>query len=441
MARRIALPPRGAASSPRWLCGARAGSRRRLRRRRPERRRCARCSRRRDGLRSAGDERPLLGSHPARDLRHALRLGLFRAAVPRMPNAAAAMPEITDGGRTWTIRVRPGIYFADDPAFKGKKRELTAADYVYSWKRLIDPKMRAPFAWYIQGKIVGADAVVEAGAKSGKFDYDAAIEGLRAIDRYTIRMQLKEPDYIMLGYLTTSPMAAVAREVVEAYGDASGWIQANPVGTGPYRAEVVAARSADRARGEPELSRRDVSRQPAARAGRPVRRAARQEAADRRPHRDQHHRGIEPAAPRLQQRRARLRQRAVRPRRQRARQRHAAAGVHRTQRPPCARHAAGAAVRVLQRRGSRRRRHDEGEDRAAPRDRAGIRPRRADPRRLPGAGAAGDAADSAEPAGPRPVARRRASNTTPRRRRRCSTSSATSTATATATARCRTGSR
>jgi ABC-type transport system substrate-binding protein len=47
-------------------------------------------------------------------------------------------------------------------------------------------------------------------------------------------MQLKEPDYIMLGYLTTSPMAAVAREVVEAYGDASGWIQANPVGTGPY---------------------------------------------------------------------------------------------------------------------------------------------------------------------------------------------------------------
>ena len=38
----------------------------------------------------------------------------------------------------------------------------------------------------------------------------------------------------MLGYMTQSPMAAVAREVVEAYGDVNGWVQANPVGTGPY---------------------------------------------------------------------------------------------------------------------------------------------------------------------------------------------------------------
>src|SRR2546422_7732831 len=80
----------------------------------------------------------------------------------RVPRTAAAMPEITDGGRTWTIRIKPGIRFADDPVFKGKKRELTAADYVYSWKRLIDPKVRSPFAWYVQGKIVGAEPVIEA---------------------------------------------------------------------------------------------------------------------------------------------------------------------------------------------------------------------------------------------------------------------------------------
>src|SRR5213075_384371 len=52
-----------------------------------------------------------------------------------VPNTAAALPEISPDGKTWTIRVRPGIYFADDAAFKGAKRELTAADYVYSWKR------------------------------------------------------------------------------------------------------------------------------------------------------------------------------------------------------------------------------------------------------------------------------------------------------------------
>jgi oligopeptide transport system substrate-binding protein len=152
----------------------------------------------------------------------------------RTMRTAASMPEVTDEGRTWTMRVKPGIYFADDPAFKGKKRELVAADYVYSWKRLLDPKVRSPFAWYLQGKIVGADRVLDAAKDTGRFDYDAPIEGLMALDRYTLRLKLKDPDYIMAGYMTQSPMAAVAREVIEAHADASGWAMANPVGTGPY---------------------------------------------------------------------------------------------------------------------------------------------------------------------------------------------------------------
>ena len=152
-----------------------------------------------------------------------------------VPNTAAAMPEISADGRTWTIRIKPGIHFADDPAFKGKKRELTADDYVYSWKRLLDPRMRAPFLWYLDGKVVGAEAVLAKAKAAGRLDYDAPIEGLKALDRYTLRLTLKEPDYVMLGYMSQMPMAAVAREVIEAYGDASGWAMANPVGTGPYR--------------------------------------------------------------------------------------------------------------------------------------------------------------------------------------------------------------
>ncbi len=152
-----------------------------------------------------------------------------------VPNTAAAMPEISADGRTWTIRIKPGIYFAADAAFKGAKRELTADDYVFAWKRLLDPRMRAPFLWYLEGKIAGADGVLAKAKEAGKLDYDAPIEGLKAIDRYTIRLVLKEPDYVMLGYMSQTPMAAVAREVIEAYGDASGWAMANPVGTGPYR--------------------------------------------------------------------------------------------------------------------------------------------------------------------------------------------------------------
>ena len=56
------------------------------------------------------------------------------------PKTAAAMPEISADYRTTTVRIKPGIYFADDPVFKGVKRELTAADYVYSIKRHYDPR-------------------------------------------------------------------------------------------------------------------------------------------------------------------------------------------------------------------------------------------------------------------------------------------------------------
>ncbi|HSD00345.1 MAG TPA: ABC transporter substrate-binding protein, partial [Casimicrobiaceae bacterium] len=152
-----------------------------------------------------------------------------------VPNTAAALPDISPDGKTWTIKIRPGIYFADDPAFKGKRRELTAADYVYSLKRLLDPKMRSNFLQIVEDRFVGADAVVAKARNGGTFDYDTPIEGLQAIDRYTLRFRLNFPDYELLANLTTTPTAAVAREVVEAYRDPSGWVMANPVGTGPYR--------------------------------------------------------------------------------------------------------------------------------------------------------------------------------------------------------------
>jgi ABC-type transport system substrate-binding protein len=152
-----------------------------------------------------------------------------------VPNTAAALPDISADGKTWTIKIRPGIYFADDPAFKGKRRELTAADYAYSLKRLLDPKMRSNFLQIVEGRFVGAEAIVAKEKQTGTFDYDAPIEGLQAIDRYTLRFRLNFPDYELLANLATTPTAAVAREVVETYRDASGWVMANPVGTGPYR--------------------------------------------------------------------------------------------------------------------------------------------------------------------------------------------------------------
>src|SRR5512135_3039773 len=70
-----------------------------------------------------------------------------------VPLTAEALPQIADEGRTYTIRLRKGIFFADDKAFKGRKRELVAADFAYSLKRLVDPKLRSPWAWLVEGKI------------------------------------------------------------------------------------------------------------------------------------------------------------------------------------------------------------------------------------------------------------------------------------------------
>ena len=152
-----------------------------------------------------------------------------------VPSIATGMPEISADGRVWTIRIRKGIYFADDPVFVGKKRELTAADFVYEWKRIVDPRVRSPNSDLLEGKIVGLDAAIAKAKSSGRFDYDAEVEGLRATDRYTLRIELIQPDYTFLQILDGAPLRAVAREVIERYQDISGRAMDHPVGTGPYR--------------------------------------------------------------------------------------------------------------------------------------------------------------------------------------------------------------
>jgi ABC-type transport system substrate-binding protein len=134
-----------------------------------------------------------------------------------------------------TIRIKPGTYFSDDPAFNGRKRELTAADFVYSWKRLVDPRVRSPNADLVKGKFVGLDAAAAKAKATGHFDHDADVEGLRALDKYTLQLKLVEPDYTLLSYLDSAALRAVAREVIDKYADSVGRAMDHPIGTGAYR--------------------------------------------------------------------------------------------------------------------------------------------------------------------------------------------------------------
>ncbi len=148
-----------------------------------------------------------------------------------VPMLAESMPAVTDNGRTYTFKLRKGIYFAPDPIWKGAKRELVAQDVVYSYMRFLDPKNRAPYAFLLEGKLVGLDEYAESAKKSGRFDYDTKIPGLEVVDRYTLRFHLKETDYNFLFVVAHISLGIVAREAIEGYGDDT---MGHPVGTGPY---------------------------------------------------------------------------------------------------------------------------------------------------------------------------------------------------------------
>jgi oligopeptide transport system substrate-binding protein len=152
-----------------------------------------------------------------------------------VPLAAESLPQITDNGKTYTIKLKKGILFNDDPAFGGKKRELVADDVVYSLKRLADPKIRSPWVFLVENKFVGLDEEIAAAKASGKFNYDKKLPGLEVVDKYTLRFRLKDTDYNLPYVLAHEPTGIVAREVIEKYGESDGRTMANPVGSGPYK--------------------------------------------------------------------------------------------------------------------------------------------------------------------------------------------------------------
>jgi ABC-type transport system substrate-binding protein len=151
-----------------------------------------------------------------------------------LPLTASALPEIAPDFSTYTFHIKPGIYFADDPAFKGNKRELVAADYVYSIKRHYDPRWKSVQISELETfDIVGLAALRKAALAGAPFDYDKPVPGLQTLDRYTFRVTLGKPNPRLAEVLAdSSVMGAVAREVVEFYGDR---IMEHPVGTGPYK--------------------------------------------------------------------------------------------------------------------------------------------------------------------------------------------------------------
>jgi len=151
------------------------------------------------------------------------------------PLIAADLPRHDADFKVWTVQLRPGIFFADDPAFRGRRREVVAQDFVYALKRFVDPANRSPaVAGVLEDRYLGLAELRDKALKTGKpFDYDTEIEGVRALGRHTLQFKLAESrPRFGDGLAANDLFGAVAREVVEHYGDE---LPAHPVGTGPFR--------------------------------------------------------------------------------------------------------------------------------------------------------------------------------------------------------------
>ena len=148
-----------------------------------------------------------------------------------VPKITTEMPTIEDGGKLYTIKLKKGIFFSPHEAFGGKKRELTATDVAYTFKRHFDDSIKPVWRFLVTDKIVGLNEWYGAGKKAGKLDWDAPVAGLEIVDPYTLKIHLIQPD-LNFGYvLAHNGNAIVAREVIEKYPND---VQSHPIGSSAY---------------------------------------------------------------------------------------------------------------------------------------------------------------------------------------------------------------
>lgn len=176
------------------------------------------------------------GIEVARVYESLLQYHYLKRPYELIPALAEGMPKVSADRRVYTFAIKKGVYFQEDPCFgsgeAAKKRELTAEDFIYSWKRIADPKILSPGWMYLSDLIEGLDEWREAGTRAGRADYAAQVAGLQAKDRYTLEVTLKRPLGLFLEYVAVSFLSVVPREAVEKYGVDFG---NHPVGTGPFQ--------------------------------------------------------------------------------------------------------------------------------------------------------------------------------------------------------------
>jgi oligopeptide transport system substrate-binding protein len=163
--------------------------------------------------------------------------GIFEGLTRLDPKTAGAIPglaekwEVSPDGLVYTFHLRTNLVWSTGAP-------ITADDVIYSWLRALDPVTASDYAGQLYFLKNGEDY------NTGKIK-DPSLVGAKALDRYTVRAELRNPTAFFPDLCAFPTLTVVPRQTIEKYGDR--WLMARPLpASGPY--ELVTWRLNDKIR-------------------------------------------------------------------------------------------------------------------------------------------------------------------------------------------------
>ncbi len=162
------------------------------------------------------------GFHVIRDLFEGL---LNQDAKGNLVPGVATGYAATDGNTTYTFTLRENARWSNgDP--------VTAHDFVYAWRRAVDPATASPYGWYLElTEMVNAKEILAGSEPPSKL-------GVRALDDHTLEVRLNTPLPYFPAMTTYATLFPAHRATIEAHG-ADWTAPGNMVSNGAYTLEEV----------------------------------------------------------------------------------------------------------------------------------------------------------------------------------------------------------
>jgi oligopeptide transport system substrate-binding protein len=144
--------------------------------------------------------------------------------------AAAQSYEVNSSGSAYVFHLRPNARYWDGTTVK-------AADFVYAWQRLIDPRLAAPNETLFADAVLNGQRVSLMDPQRDKVTIDGALGtlGLKAVDDYTFQVQLAHPDPAFIWLAAMPASAPIRKDIVARSGDKWSTAPDTFVTNGPFK--------------------------------------------------------------------------------------------------------------------------------------------------------------------------------------------------------------